>query len=269
MAQVSLFNVKQHLLPTIQNIVGNYEEPDENSIIWQQMPLKHFNSLLTNKQLCFKQLSQYTEADERKLKYYKECYLTEDIKKNEIILKLIENFEKIIYVSCWFQQKTLANLAFREYASEEGIAIGLTIHTLLDALQNSKDILSDEEIYGGKVIYLDGTHKNVVTNQEVIAPLFLKSTGNEADHEFRVICIKDSLWQSDINGLHLPPDIDEKRKTLFLNTGETADFIKYIATKKEITEVPLLCEILDLHNLKAKESIITMDDFKVYEIERI
>lgn len=250
----------------LKNSTSHNDSICTENIVWQQMKFEYFCNLLHNKKLCFKQLSKYDSSYERKLSYYEQCYLTGIAKKDEIIRDMIRNFEQIVYISCWFSEENLQDVLFKEYAGN-GVAIGVSIKNLLKAFNKLNDaILSPyEEMYCGKVIYIENDDKDVVDSQEAIAPLFLKNNSYMCDHEFRVVCIRDSLWKSDLNKMYLPGDIGEY---LFLNIGAIVDFIDYIAIRENDINNMCFNHALQYNHLNIKRSKKTMDGFLIYEFEK-
>lgn len=235
----------------------------ESDLIWQQMTCENFDKFLENNALCFKQLSQYKKSDERKLSFYKDCYIHDGVNehKKKLIKNRNSNFEKIAYISCWFHLGFLTDLAFNEYA-QNGVAIGLEIKDLINAIElNSSDLATYEEIYYGKIAYLTGGCKRVTDCEEAIAPLYLKDTSKLSDNEFRLVYIKDSLWVSSVRGMKLPNKID---KLCFINIGDAKKLIKYIAIKEESRYFK---NIIRSHNINIRKVSGKMDGFLVYEIK--
>lgn len=138
MAQVQCINAKELLLPEIQKIVKDPYNPDLDTIIWQQMTLEYFSRFLHNKALYFKQLPQYSEDEERKLDFYKDSFISDDDYENikNIKAKRYTDFEKIVYVSCWYNDEYIGILANKEYAGDLGVAIGISVNKILNIISN-------------------------------------------------------------------------------------------------------------------------------------
>lgn len=261
MANIYRLNVKELLLPEIQNIIGQYENPDNNSIVWQQMTLNSFSLLLHNKALYFKQLSCYEDEDERKLCFYKNTYIdnNDDNEIENAKEQRCKDFEKIVYVSCWFRDKELNNLAFKEYTGGMGVAIGVSLDKLCKSIKNY--IAPFEEAYYANVIYLNDNYTRVANCEEAIAPIFLKRTKNAGDRELRIIHIKDSLWESSYSGLSLPDSIQSSE---LINIGNPQNFIDRIAIKEET--VSAFEDIAQYNKLRITKSNKNMDGFVLYEL---
>lgn len=248
---------------------SNLECDDENQIVWQQMTCENFCKFLNNEALYFKQLSKFKEGDERGLKFYERSYVEPDKKvpKNKFKKKLCEDFEKTVYISCWFDLPWLTKIVFEKYAGEEaGIAIGVSKEKLLknldDFFEKNDKTKQYEKIFYGNAGYIGNEHTNVVEPDEAIAPLFLKSKYHSSDNEFRLVYIRDSLLISNNNGLTLPEHIDSY---MYMKIGEPNNFIKYIAVRDCTETFKCICEKF---NLSFNESgKYKMDGFTIYEIE--
>ena len=109
---------------------GN-KQKRKSTKIWQQMPVNYFFNLLSKKKLYFKQFSVYDSRDERQLKFYENNYSPDD----QYEQKMIDDFAKIAYISCWYQSDNLTDIVFKEYAKGSvGVAIGTTVELLLKTL---------------------------------------------------------------------------------------------------------------------------------------
>lgn len=241
-----------------------------NNIIWQQMTCENFCSFLHERALYFKGLSFFDAKDERKLQFYGECYKKADTDKTKrkIIERLYKDFERITYISCWYDLDWLTKLVFNAYAGDYGIAIGVNKERLLKTIDAASEdyVKPKEEIFYGNVAYISDEHKDVVDSDEVIAPLFLKSKLFSADNEFRLVFVRDSLWQSSLNGMSLPDDMPEEDwKGTWIGIGKVSQFVEYIAVKDCIKTFEAICE---KYRLNIKKSKYKMDGFSIYEVER-
>lgn len=255
--------VNEEIRMLLKFFQGN-DDFNEDDIIWQQMTCENFRNFLDKGALCFKQLWEYDRNDERKLDFYKQNYLRniKEKKKRDIIKKRNSDFEKIVYISCWYHMDFLTDLVFKEYASADGVAIGIRIKDLIQAIESYDGQLKDyEEVYYGKTAYLEKKYKIVTDCEEAIAPLFLKDTSKFNDSEFRLAYVRDSLWSADINGMKL---IKKPEKLCFLDIGRAEDIIQYIAVKSESTSFHDVIEKYKLNIIKSKRKI---DNFKVFEVK--
>ena len=262
-------NIKEHIFFNILNDCDSNEE----QFVWQQMSCENFCKFLENKGLYFKQLFRFNKGDERGLDFYKESYVKSymDSFKSKNMEKLYKDFEKTVYISCWFDLPWLTKIVFEKYAGEEaGIAIGVNKKKLLSTIDNFAEengsIKSYEKIFYGNTGYIEDEYKDVVDSDEAIAPLFLKSKYHSSDNEFRLVYIKDSLWISNNDGLALPNDIDsDKHSYTYMSIGDPKDFIDYIAVRDCQKTFYCICKAF---NLPIKESTSRkMDGFTVYEIK--
>lgn len=268
-------NVKDMVKDDIKKelyFVDNISEAEDNAIIWQQMRLEHFRSFLISQSLSFKELATYEAVDERKVTYYKEKELKEETNedKKKLLEHLYEDFEKIAYVSCWYYFESLSNTIFKEYAGDNGIAIGTTVGQLRKAIEdnnNNKDsMVFPEELYYGIIGYINDCYKDVVKKEEAIAPIFLKSKSHKNDTEFRLVYLKDSLWNSGTNGLKLPKEIDDRA---CVNVGDVCKFVNYIAVKKDAVLFEDVLQRRGLRPIKIEDDRKKIDNFDMYKLERI
>lgn len=248
---------------------NNTFDINDDDVVWQQMPLNHFNTFLNKQALAFRQLSTYSSKDERKVCFYKQTYLNSVYNdgKKMILHNLYNDFEKIAYISCWYHAESLSKLVFKEYADNLGIAIGTTIKQLTDAIHNNNkaDSVFPEELYYGKTAYINDGYKAVVAKEESVAPLFLKNTSTQTDNELRLVYLKDSLWKSRTTGLELPNVIDTID---YIKIGEISQFINYIAINQDSTLLKTILKEYKLKAIKAPENE-QIDGFDVYKIERM
>lgn len=243
----------------------NKKTRSRDNLVWQQMTCENFCRFLEDKALYFKNLSLYSDEEERKLRFYKECYLGENEEKNKLIKRLYSDFEQIVYISCWFDLNWLTKLVFNAYAGDFGIAIGIDKDKLVDAIELAmqKKYKNNEEIFYGNVAYIGDDCELMVDSEEAVAPLFLKRKLFSPDNEFRLAYIKDSLWKRDLKGLSLPEEIPPG---ISMGIGNVVDFVEYIAVKDCEKTFEAICE---KHGLKKRKADLQMDGFSVYKIERM
>ncbi len=242
----------------------------KNTIIWQQMPLRYFLDLLYYKRLAFKQVSQFDAKDERKLTHYQECYIYKNDPKKDIIQKFLSDFEKIVYISCWWRKSSnLNDTEFMQYAGKDGVAIGVELKVMEKFLQDYKinGLKANEQVFGGEAIYKKtGNNVKLFDEHEAIGPIFMKSCNHETDNEFRLICIKDSFWKFDVKGMRLENNLPE---ILYIKFREITDLIKYVVIKNDDAQFEkTLKNIVGGYGLKLRKSRRMMDGFTVFNLEK-
>ncbi len=198
--------------------------------IWQQMKLENFDRLINNKSLYMKAHAEYSDYEERKIQNYIEtCYTTTDEKKNSLLDEL-EKLEKQIYISCWYSSSDLSDVVFKQY-SDDGIAIGTDVETLINCIDSSIQGASDPDAkkyncFAGNVQYIyhkEFTEDNIFENTQIICPIFLKGMQFKADNEFRLCILKNSTDTQDDTDLLNYYKINYYKKNIF-------DNIKHIIT---------------------------------------
>lgn len=205
-----------------------------DDLIWQQMELGHFISLIDNKQLYFTRFDTFADDDELTSSKYTSILLEpysnlskdsnglENCKKK--FQQLLEKNEKQLYISCWYNNRNLSDIAFKQYAEKVGnkknesdsddksaikknkigIAIGTSVRNLCSVLNDSfkKEVSSSytfsvEKCLVGNVQYMnigELTSKRVFEESQIFAPAYLKGMQYFMDHEMRV-CLKVKNYQ--------------------------------------------------------------------------
>lgn len=247
------------------------KEKDTDRIIWQHMKPEFFCGLLTNKQLYFKQFTTFDKKKDMELGLWRtiESYHGSfAASKQKIIDNFIDDFSKIIYVSCWYdcEEAELATLAFDKYAKENGVAVGIKVSSLLEALDGTNDgVLSYEEFFCGNTMYVD-KEGDYVECREAIAPLFLKEKKDHLDSEFRILCTRDSLWNYSVKGMVLPDGIDNNYRSISVKIDNLIDLIEYVAIEKDTYETNICFQhALKLNGLTIK----TTETVSGYDLHRI
>lgn len=267
-----------HLIdvPTLikKNMRGNMYScklKDNDRIIWQHMKAEYFCSLLMNKQLYFKQFTTFDKNKDMELGHWRtiESYHSSfDDSRKKIIDNFIDDFSKIVYVSCWYdcEEAELATLAFDKYAKENGVAVGIKVSSLLEALNATNDgVLSYEEFFCGNAMYVD-KEGDYVECREAIAPLFLKEKKDHLDSEFRILCTRDSLWKYGVKGMALPDGIDNNYRSISVKIDNLIDLIEYVAIETDTYEKNICFQhALKLNGLTIKST----EKVSGYDLHRI
>ena len=242
----------------------------KNTIIWQQMPLRYFLDLLYYKRLAFKQVSQFDAKDERKLTHYQDCYIYKNDPKKDIIQKFLSDFEKIVYISCWWRKSSnLNDTEFKRFAGKDGVAIGVELKNIEKILgdYNITKLKPNEEVFGGETIYKKSGNVKLFDEHEAIGPIFMKSCDHETDNEFRLICIKDSFWEFGAKGMRLKKNLPE---FLYVEFSEITDLIKYVAIKKgDSLFEATINNIFKQYGISLKKQRNVMDGFTVFNLKKV
>lgn len=260
--------------------------PDANDddVIWQQMTLNNFRSLIGSNKLYFKAHSEYTEYDEIKLREFAEPKIESQLKKHDNavrellkndLLKIYDKIERHMFISCWYNSRYLSDVIFREYAKGDGgIAIGTTVGKLITCINNAYSQDSEiQNIFSGNVQYFSKSRlydkslgKSLFEPAQVYAPIFLKGMQFRLDHEFRVCIQWGKLEEHVCQGV-----------TYKLLEVSPADLISLIAVKEDgiiniISEDALIQTFKDQFQIEMEKTSKTAyrgNGFKVFEVKKI
>jgi len=177
-----------------------FEEPTDNTIIWRYLDFIKFISYLEKNALFFVRSDQlfdkyegkFTEADVK---------LWEDKLKPKTKLSQIElydRFRKIVNISSWHINEN-ESAAMWEIClqSNEGIAIKSTFKRLKDSFILHKE----DEIYIGKVKYID-YRKDSISKGDIFNPFLYKRKAFEYESELRAVIMKFAPQEETI-GKHI------------------------------------------------------------------
>ena len=250
---------------------GN-KQKRKSTKIWQQMPGNSFFNLLSKKQLYFKQFSVYDSRDERQLKFYENNYFLDD----QYEQKMIDDFAKTAYISCWYQSDNLTDIVFKEYAKGSvGVAIGTTVELLLKTLNRkickpSGNGIKNELFYGDTVYLGDQRCKNLKLSDpaDLISPLFIKSENHNDDREFRLACVMNSVYCD--NGRFSESKQKEMGDNILLQANPNK-WMQIVAVRNDdrctldLTKY-LLSKFLNKNSLTMTSGV--MDGFTILHLER-
>ena len=164
----------------------------DSDIIWQQMPLEYFNTLINTKSLYTKSHSAFRDYDEKKLVQYMDTcyYLEKSNSKYSDLKEILNKIDNNTYISCWYNSKDLSDIVFKQYTgSDTGVAIGTTVEALINCLEVAS---KSNKCHVGNVQYIyhnELEKEKIFENTQIICPFFLKGMQFYADNEFRV-CVK-------------------------------------------------------------------------------
>jgi len=177
-----------------------FEEPTDNTIIWRYLDFIKFISYLEKNALFFVRSDQlfdkyegkFTEADVK---------LWEDKLKPKTKLSQIElydRFRKIVNIISWHINEN-ESAAMWEIClqSNEGIAIKSTFKRLKDSFILHKE----DEIYIGKVKYID-YRKDSISKGDIFNPFLYKRKAFEYESELRAVIMKFAPQEETI-GKHI------------------------------------------------------------------
>jgi len=177
-----------------------FEEPTDDTIIWRYVDFIKFISYLEKNALFFVRSDQlfdkyegkFTEADVK---------LWEDKLKPKTKLSQIElydRFRKIVNISSWHINEN-ESAAMWEIClqSNEGIAIKSTFKRLKDSFILHKE----DEIYIGKVKYID-YRKDSISKGDIFNPFLYKRKAFEYESELRAVIMKFAPQEETI-GKHI------------------------------------------------------------------
>lgn len=205
---------------------------NQSDIVWQQMTLDHFQRLIATQELYCRAYGEYTNYDESKFQEFIQPHMNgkADHKLCEQLEQMYNEFERKLFVSCWYNSRDLSDVVFKVYAKGgSGIAVGTSVQELEKELSGKKEA----HVWDGISDYSDGIQnivcaniqyvpQNSLANEElfepaqVYAPVFLKGYQFQMDSEFRV-CIE---LRKPVNYIY---NSDEKKKKRKQKTARAAE----------------------------------------------
>lgn len=184
---------------------------NSDDIIWQQMSLPHFATLISSKSLYLKAYSEYTDYDEIKHTHFVKSHICSSNNEGEYDLEealktAYSKYAERFFISCWYNSKELSDVVFKVYTKgKNGIAIGTNIEALeaqIEASLKKEDFFYNDDnnnipiknIVSGNIQYvyqedLFNEKKQLFEPAQVYAPVFLKGNHFKMDNEFR-ICVE-------------------------------------------------------------------------------
>jgi tmRNA-binding protein len=177
-----------------------FEEPEDNTIIWRYVDFTKFISYLEKNALFFVRSDQLSDKYEGKFTEA-DIKLWEDALKTKTKLnhmEIYERFRKNINISSW-HINAIESVAMWEIClqSNEGVAIKSTFKRLKDSFSLHKE----DEIFIGKVKYIDYT-RDITTKGNIFNPFLYKRKAFEHERELRAIIMKSSPQEERI-GKHI------------------------------------------------------------------
>ncbi len=167
---------------------SEFEEPIDNTIIWRYVDFIKFLSYLEKNALFFVRSDQlsdkfegkFTEAD---VKLW-EDKLKPNVKLNQI--EIYDRFRKIVNISSWHINDN-ESAAMWEIClqSNEGVAIQSTFKRLKESFHLHKG----DEIFIGKVKYIDYKKENI-RKANIFNPFLYKRKAFEHERELRAVIMK-------------------------------------------------------------------------------
>ena len=177
-----------------------FEEPEDDTIIWRYVDFTKFISYLEKNALFFVRSDQlsdryegkFTEAD---IKLWEEK-LKPKTKLDQI--EIYDRFRKVVNISSWHINDN-ESAAMWEIClqSNEGVAIKSAFKRLKDSFNPHKE----DEIFIGKVNYID-YKKDITTKGNIFNPFLYKRKAFEHEKELRAFIMK-SAPQEETIGKHI------------------------------------------------------------------
>jgi hypothetical protein len=177
-----------------------YEEPEDQAIIWRYVDFTKFISYLEKKALFFVRSDQlsdqyegkFTEADFRmwEEKLQPKTKLTQ--------MELYDSFRKIVNISSWHINENESAAMWKIcLQSNEGVAIKSTFHRLKESFH----LHTTDAIHIGKVKYIDYA-KDTIPKGTIFNPFLYKRRAFEHEKELRAVLLQAPL-QEDTVAKHL------------------------------------------------------------------
>jgi hypothetical protein len=204
---------------TIPDPLPNSDLPAETETIWQFMPLPALLSLLQKKQLFFRRLTELDDPLEGK--FFTPIFDSLNRSFQESGLNrgadpwTAERFEasgrEHWYVNCWHLNPVPSARMWKQYASDNGVAIRSTVGSLLHAFRVKHRITMNRVHYQSEATSLNAVfppfHKQPDFDHEKEYRALVMLTNSDASavkHDgFYVAVDLDAL----VEGVHLSPDM--------------------------------------------------------------
>ncbi len=181
---------------------------NDDDRVWQQMTFEHFVDLVRKEQLYVKAYGEYSDYDEMKLREFVVPHLEQDFREDsnikEELQSAYDNFEKRIFISCWYSSPDLSDVVFKIYAKgNSGIAIGTRVGILREQMYQAQrdynNVAGGEKkirnIVCANVQYVPQKYmerEELFEPAQVYAPIFMKGLQFKMDNEFRVCLEKNA-----------------------------------------------------------------------------
>ncbi|MFA5101884.1 MAG: hypothetical protein WC525_01905 [Candidatus Thermoplasmatota archaeon] len=214
-----------------------FEEPDDQAIIWRYVDFTKFISYLERKALFFVRSDQlpdqyegkFTEAD---LRTWEEK-LQPKTKLNQ--MELYDSFRKIVNISSWHINEN-ESAAMWEIClqSNEGVAIKSTYRRL----KESFNLHTEDAIHIGKVKYIDYA-KDTIPKGNIFNPFLYKRKAFEHEKELRAVILKVAPQEAMVGkhrfyvdpkwfGIYVRTDLNTLIDTIVVSPGVPDWFIDLV-----------------------------------------
>lgn len=190
--------------------------PREGDILWRYMSFEKFASLLSTKSLYFARADTFEDPYEGSVPPpLREIYKQETDHLGEAggraVRELWDNWRKWVMCCCWHRNKQESMAMWGRYDLHNS---GVVIKTTMQRLKNSFIDEGDEDIYIGKVKYIDPQNfkvpKNILDINTIYLPFFYKRKVFKYENEVRAIIDASPYIKEDFFRVKKDPDIDRK-----------------------------------------------------------
>jgi hypothetical protein len=173
--------------------------------IWRFLDFTKFVTYLDKKALFFVRADNLDDRFEGKfinanIEHWKNIL---KIGKNMERLEIYNAFRKTIYICSWHMNEYESAAMWKLYLkSDEGVAIQSTFKRLMDCFKNN----NDDDIYIGKVRYIDYNKENIKEGN-IFNPFLYKRKSFEHERELRAVTMKSDYKEQTIENpiLHIDP----------------------------------------------------------------
>ena len=177
-----------------------FEEPEDNTIIWRYVDFTKFISYLEKKALFFVRSDQLSDKYEGKFTETDSNIWEEKLKPKTKLnqMEIYDRFRKIVNISSWhINDNESAAMWETCLQSNEGVAIKSTFKRLKDSFNFHKE----DEIHIGKVKYIDYS-KDTIPTGNIFNPFLYKRKAFEHEKELRAVIMKFAS-QDETYGKHI------------------------------------------------------------------
>jgi hypothetical protein len=208
----------------------DFEETDDNTLLWRYQDLPRYIDLLIRRQLFFNRADKFEDPFEGKYnKYSKEALITDNVgTSNEKLVEqqfnalLGEVSEKrmAVTVNPWHENEHENYAMWNIYARG---SYGLAIQTTYERLKRSFDP-ARKPVHIGKVIYYD-EHTQQIPVHSSFAPFLWKRNIYKYENEVRCCALisdaekDDFLWeaQDKYSGVFVPVDMEMLIERIYIS----------------------------------------------------
>ena len=206
---------------------GEFDIPDDETVVWRYMDFDKFEDLIQSRQLYFPRLDRMgdltegifpTQAQEKIIKFLIDKKRDDDLQSFEQIVNPRHRLNN--FVSCWNIAGHESYLLWKSYTKDaSAIAMKSTVGRLKQALNDDHDY----EIYMGKVRYHN--NEDFIFRGNMYNLVMQKSAYYQPENELRIISnnISQSGRKSDVDFNKVKVDLNILIDEIYISPKATQD----------------------------------------------